>query len=945
MLTYCKGAEIMKIELLDMPRVISVNKLEQVTSPRLFSNKMMYDPQGILSNDIFGISKGDRRNTFAYLDLRRKFIHPHIYAKVLKSMYKGIIYIVSGQRRYTVRDGQLVEDENGWTGLSAFYDHYSEIQWSKSKSANTTNKRLMEKLTREDVFIDKFLICPPAYRDVMIAGTVDSSDHVNELNDLYVKLIRSTALLSEGGLFARTQYATQMKVQDILVEIMDYFKNQISKKQGLIRKNLIGKSVDYGARVVISAPNYNNERIEDNIVDIEHSAVPISQCCSTFYPFIEAWLKNFFTREIINDPNLISFYDNTLKREITATLKDPEVQFSEKNIKKMINDYTLNPDNRFRVINVDVSVPTAGETKIVKASMILKGKVTLPNNATKVLNRALTVTDIMYLACVDVCEKRHIMVSRYPVGTDKGIFFSRVRVQSTTNHVKLTFNGKEYPFYPDIDLKLDHDKVGVQFIDTLVMSNSHLDGMGADYDGDQVSVRGIWSDEANLECEEIMNRKMSALNITGTNSKGVAKEVFNSLYELTKNGEGGKKINNYDTKTILELSPRDITRSLLVNFFADTVDCATKDHNVGKRGPRFLTWDRIDVPANYFYQGQKGLTTTIGRFILNKFVFESSGIIQVTGYLDKVFNKGTIGFYDNLIGQYYMEDTITRSQFNTYTNHRDTIGYWLNGMLAHTISERMLKPLEEIEKKKAELCEKYKEELAAGNIDVMTQISDELVAYAKELLKGDPGMDLYDSGDLDFGNNYKNNAILKGAVMNKITNEFDFIGTSFMDGIDIKDIPAHANSILSAQYPASIATQSAGYMGKKLLALLQMMEVDEEGTDCGTKNLIPITITKTNKNEVLYSYIDNNGQELMLTRDNVEQFVGKTVMMRSPMSCTSEKICSKCAGKLFYMLGVKHAGLFATQISHSALNLGLKAKHNSLVNLYTLNPDDLLEDV
>ena len=31
-------------------------------------------------------------------------------------------------------------------------------------------------------------------------------------------------------------------------------------------------------------------------------------------------------------------------------------------------------------------------------------------------------------------------------------------------------------------------------------------------------------------------------------------------------------------------------------------------------------------------------------------------------------------------------------------------------------------------------------------------------------------MDLYDSGDLSFENNYKNNAIIKGAVINKITN-------------------------------------------------------------------------------------------------------------------------------------------------------------------------------
>ena len=82
----------------------------------------------------------------------------------------------------------------------------------------------------------------------------------------------------------------------------------------------------------------------------------------------------------------------------------------------------------------------------------------------------------------------------------------------------------------------------------------------------------------------------------------------------------------------------------------------------------------------------------------------------------------------------------------------------------------------------------------------------------------------------------------------------------------------------------------------------------------------------------------------MLTHDNIDSYVGKKVMMRSPMSCTGQKICSKCAGKLFYLLDAKHAGLFATQISHTALNLGLKAKHNSLVELYSFNPDEMIID-
>ena len=463
-------------------------------------------------------------------------------------------------------------------------------------------------------------------------------------------------------------------------------------------------------------------------------------------------------------------------------------------------------------------------------------------------------------------------------------------------------------------------------------------------DGDQISFRGLWSDEANLEAEQIMGRKMSALNITGSNSKVVVKEVFNSMYELTKDApksDKTKAVQEKVTSEVIAMLPNDITRSWLAKTFADTV--SGNDHPTGKNKAAYNTWDTVLIPANTFYEDQPAIESTIGNLVFNKFVLQSCGILGLIPYINDTVDKKKLGFIDDEVARLYMEDKITRAQFNSYLDHRDTLGYWLNGMLAHTISERMAKPLKEIERKKAELCKKYAKELAENNVDVMTKISDELVAYAKEVLKDDPGMDLYTSGDLDFGNNYKNNSIIKGAVMNKITGEFDFVSTSFMDGIEVKDIPAHANSILASQYPASIATADAGYMGKRLMALLQMMEVDEDGTDCGTKNLIPISVTKANKKNLLYRWFKEDGEEKLLDGSNIDDYVGKTLMMRSPMSCLGEKICSRCAGRLYYMLGVKHAGLFASQISHAALNLGLKAKHNSVVELYNLDPDKIIK--
>ena len=39
----------------------------------------------------------------------------------------------------------------------------------------------------------------------------------------------------------------------------------------------------------------------------------------------------------------------------------------------------------------------------------------------------------------------------------------------------------------------------------------------------------------------------------------------------------------------------------------------------------------------------------------------------------------------------------------------------------------------------------------------------------------------------------------------------------------------------------------------------------------------------------------------------------------------SEKICSKCAGELFYRIGIKNAGLLTSTFSGSLMNLNMKA--------------------
>lgn len=469
----------MRIGLLDTEKLIKTNNIKEVTSPIMSSTRDRYDPDGIFSNDIFGSSKVERRTTYGYIDLKNHFLHPHIYQNVLKKgVFREIVSLVSGTKQFVSINGKLtITEEVGWTGVHNLYNHWDEIDWTKLGSNDKTSIKLLNSLSKEEAFISKELVCPPAFRDISF-GASDSSEQVHELNTYYTSLIRAINMLQEGGIFAKTQYATQAKVQELLADIFNYCQSQLSKKSGLIHQFLLGKRVDYGTRSVISAPSYSNETIDENMIGLEYTAMPISQCCAAFMPFIESWLRNFFTREIINSPAIV-FYDNATHKTLPVSIKDPDTQFSDKEINRMILDFIKNPNNRFKVIEISGETNEGGYRELF-ASLYLKGKLMNSNKALETLNRPLTITDLLYLACVDVCERRHVVVTRYPVGTDKGLFINKIRVQSTRDHINLIYNGKEYPFYPKINLNIEKDKVGIQFVDTVVFSNSMLKGLGGD---------------------------------------------------------------------------------------------------------------------------------------------------------------------------------------------------------------------------------------------------------------------------------------------------------------------------------------------------------------------------------------------------------------------------------------------------------------------------------
>ena len=53
-------------------------------------------------------------------------------------------------------------------------------------------------------------------------------------------------------------------------------------------------------------------------------------------------------------------------------------------------------------------------------------------------------------------------------------------------------------------------------------------------DGDQLSIKGIFSQEANAECDRIVRGKANILDINASNVRKFEKECVQTLYTLTR---------------------------------------------------------------------------------------------------------------------------------------------------------------------------------------------------------------------------------------------------------------------------------------------------------------------------------------------------------------------------------------------------------------------------
>ena len=540
---------------LDTEKFVKVNELKEIKNPLFFERSNMPTADGLLSNEIFGITREDRSTIFAYIDLGTEFMHPLLYKSWCR-MDGTVKSVLSEATNYKFNEetGKFVEDKDGETGLEYLKKVISTKHLKKTDS-DKRNKRIefIERY-KDKLFIKKLIIIPAGFRDV----DTESSGQVGvgEINKLYNTILRDANALKESEDYGLTLNGMlRFRIQENIMKVYNWFifgkdpvtgqeaqASGLSRKLGLIRRAGMKKSFDWGSRLVICTQNLRKEKLSDIDIKIDEIGVPLAALCANLFPFMLFHIRQWFENAFSDNEMLLAMNSKTRKKE-RVYLDDWRMVYSDDRIKKELDRFMHGMSNRFIAVEAPIKAP-----KNFQGYMMFKGTHVDSEEAAKkyfenidnqvtenldVTERELTWCDIIYWAALESSRDKMALVTRFPVDSYWNQFPAKIKVISTIETTPMIVNGKFYPNYPVINPEDINKNSSNKFIDVALPNNVRLDSIGGDFDGDTISVKIPYSIEANEELRRAIESKKHYISLGGKNKMMTIHEGIQSIYQLT----------------------------------------------------------------------------------------------------------------------------------------------------------------------------------------------------------------------------------------------------------------------------------------------------------------------------------------------------------------------------------------------------------------------------
>ena len=531
----------LKLEILNIDKFIKVNECQEVTNNIFYSKLGEPADDGLLSYKIFGMTDEDRRGTFAYISLNGFYLHPLCYKAWLNTDPRLKDCIAKTKYFSIDNNGFLVEDPRGTNGIDFLRKNLKKIKFKPAANASIRRdiKIKFLDMNRDNIFINKYIVIPVFYRDTNSRNASKGSIGVGKINQLYQQLIlaaRNKKDTQEYGF--DTTGAIDLRIQETLLEIYDWFCGTTNKniqntetgygmsgKTGIIKRANQSKTSDYAARLVITSAELKADKAEEMGVNFDTSMIPLSAAIASFAPFIKFTVRRWFEGEFVGTEQYPVMVNGKIEFK---TVKDPFIQFSDERIEAEMEQFIHGYNNRLIPVTVELEDGT-------KTSMVFKGTFRAPNSDPEsIYRRRLTWLDIFYMCTKEAVRDKMVIMSRFPIDTRTNQITTKIDI-STTNETEPMYVGsnfyKNYPKFTDSDIGKDTSDM---FIDTLNISNLYTGGLCADFDGDQMTVKGVFTEEANNELVEFHNSKKNFIGFGGTNMRIVNADVVQALYSLTK---------------------------------------------------------------------------------------------------------------------------------------------------------------------------------------------------------------------------------------------------------------------------------------------------------------------------------------------------------------------------------------------------------------------------
>jgi hypothetical protein len=264
-----------------MIQFLDINKFKKgltpVTSTELFSKPGEWHPEGLFSEIIFGPEESPKRKqTFSYIDLGGKVIHPSAYMLLIQ-LDRQIEKFLSTEESYIINSkGSLQASADGVTGLSEFIKILPNIIFRGGTETRDKFIKKIEQAYKENkLFINTIPVIPPeqrgAYQDEKGMWIIDP------LNDIYLSLLRRAYQIKSASKSGPLHDLLNYELQKAVIAHDNFIRKLIQKKRGLIRSQMLGKRTDFSGRaVIIPGPD----------LKVNEIGLPFRMAISLFEPFI-----------------------------------------------------------------------------------------------------------------------------------------------------------------------------------------------------------------------------------------------------------------------------------------------------------------------------------------------------------------------------------------------------------------------------------------------------------------------------------------------------------------------------------------------------------------------------------------------------------------------------------------------------------------------------------